>query len=66
MIRAVCAQLRRSRWAIGMALALVSVAAGGCDDTGNPFAISLQPFYTKTDLEADPGLIGTWKDAEGT
>ena len=65
MIRAVCAQLRKSRWAIGMALALVSVAAGGCDDTGNPFAISLQPFYTKMDLEADARLIGNWKDTDG-
>ena len=65
MTRAVCARLRKSKWAIGMVLALVSVAAGGCDDTGNPFAMSLQPFYTKTDLEADPGLVGTWGDKEG-
>ena len=65
MVRAVCAQLRKSRWAIGMVLALVSVAAGGCDDSGNPFAVSLQPFYTKTDLEADPGLVGSWGDKEG-
>lgn len=65
MMKERCGQPRRSRWAIGMALALVSVAAAGCDDTGNPFVVSLQPFYTKVDLEADPGLIGTWRDKEG-
>ena len=65
MIRQMEGWPRRDRWAIGMALVLVSVAASGCDDSGNPFAVSLQPFYTKVDLEADPGLIGTWRDKEG-
>jgi hypothetical protein len=65
MMKETCGQRRRGGWAIGVALALVSVAAAGCDDSGNPFAVSLQPFYTKVDLEADPGLIGTWKDKEG-
>lgn len=54
----------RRGWLIGLALALVSFAAAGCDDSGNPFVVSLQPFYTKVDLEADPGLIGSWKDKE--
>jgi len=50
---------------MGLALALISAAAAGCDDSGNPFVVSLQPFYTNADLEADPALIGTWKDKEG-
>jgi len=49
---------------MGIALALAGIAAAGCDDSGNPFVVSLQPFYTKLDLEADPGLTGTWKDKE--
>jgi hypothetical protein len=65
MMKETCGQPRRSGWAVGMALALVSLAAAGCDDSGNPFVVSLQPFYTKVDLEADPGLTGTWKDKEG-
>jgi len=48
-----------------MALALASFAATSCDDGGNPFVVSLQPFYTKVDLEADPGLTGSWTDKEG-
>ncbi len=58
-------QPRRGGWAMGMILALAGVAAAGCDDSGNPFVVSLQPFYTKVDLEADPGLTGTWRDKEG-
>jgi hypothetical protein len=65
MMKEPCGRPRRGRWAMGMALALVSVAAAGCDDSGNPFVVSLQPFYTKVDLEADPGLTGTWRDKEG-
>jgi hypothetical protein len=65
MMKDTCGQPRRGRWAIGIAFALVSVAAAGCDDGGNPFAVSLQPFYTKADLEADPRLVGTWRDKEG-
>lgn len=49
---------------MGMALALAGVAGAGCDDSGNPFVVSLQPFYTKVDLETDPGLTGTWRDKE--
>jgi hypothetical protein len=65
MIRPIWRSPGRGGWAIGMVLALVSVAAVGCDDTGNPFAMSIQPFYTKVDLEVDPGLTGTWEDKEG-
>ncbi len=50
---------------MGTALALAGFAAVGCDSGGNPFVMSLQPFYTKVDLEADPGLVGTWRDDEG-
>lgn len=56
---------RRGGWVFVVALALASFAADGCDDTGNPFVVSLHPFYTKLDLEADPGLTGSWKDKEG-
>jgi len=48
-----------------MALALAGFVAAGCDDSGNPFVVSLRPFYTKVDLEADPGLTGSWRDKEG-
>lgn len=65
MIRKILRSPRRRGWPIGMALALVSFAGGGCDDGGKPFAVSLQPFYTKVDLEADPVLAGTWKDKDG-
>jgi hypothetical protein len=56
---------RKGSWLIGMALTLLGFSAAGCDDSGNPFVVSLQPFYTKVDLEADPGLPGIWKDEEG-
>jgi hypothetical protein len=55
---------RKGSLLIGMALTLLGFSAAGCDDSGNPFAVSLQPFYTKVDLQADPGLIGSWKDKE--
>lgn len=64
-MRVTCGGARRRGWAITIVLAFVCVAAAGCDDSGNPFVVSLQPFYTKVDLEADPGLIGTWRDKEG-
>jgi hypothetical protein len=48
-----------------MALALAGFAAAGCDDAGNPFVVSLSPFYSKTDLQTDPRLPGTWKNEEG-
>jgi hypothetical protein len=65
MFREIWRLPRRGGWPISMALAVAGFAAAGCDDGGNPFAVSLQPFYTKMDLEADPGLSGTWKDEEG-
>jgi hypothetical protein len=65
MIRKICRWPRRGRWLMCLALALAGFAAAGCDDVGNPFVVSLRPFYTKLDLEADPRLIGTWRDPEG-
>jgi len=56
---------RQGGWVLGMALALAGFVAAGCDDAGNPFVVSLRPFYTKVDLEADPGLTGSWRDKEG-
>lgn len=56
---------RRSIWLIGAMLALTSVVASGCDSDGSPFVMSLEPFYTPVDLEADSRLQGTWKDKEG-
>jgi hypothetical protein len=56
---------RRGGWMFGVALALAGFAAAGCEDSGNPFVVSLSPFYSKTDLEANPGLAGTWRDKEG-
>lgn len=55
---------RRSIWLIGAVLALTSIPSG-CDSNGNPFVMSLEPFYTPVDLEADSRLKGTWKDKEG-
>src|SRR5207245_759536 len=46
-------------------MAVAGFVAAGCDDSGNPFVVSLRPFYTKVDLEADPGLTGSWRDKEG-
>ena len=50
--------------AFGMALVLACFIPAGCDDSVNPFAVSLQPFYTKTDLETDRRLPGTWIDKD--
>jgi hypothetical protein len=47
-----------------MALALATFIPAGCDDSGNPFAVSLQPFYTKADLETDNRLPGAWIDKD--
>lgn len=65
MIGKILGRPRPGRWVMGLALALAGFVAAGCDDAGNPFVVSLRPFYTKLDLEADPGLAGTWKDQEG-
>jgi hypothetical protein len=46
-------------------LALTSVVPSGCDSDGSPFVMSLEPFYTPVDLEADSRLQGTWKNKEG-
>ena len=56
---------RRWTWLIGATLALVSIVPTGCDSDGNPFVMSLQPFYTQVDLEADSRLNETWTDKEG-
>ena len=56
---------RRWTWLIGATLALVSIVPTGCDSDGNPFVMSLQPFYTQLDLEADSRLNETWTDKEG-
>jgi hypothetical protein len=65
MLREIGKLPRRGGWAIGVALALAGIAAAGCEDSGNPFVVSLQPFYTKVDLETDPILIGSWGDEGG-
>lgn len=64
MTKQQCRYSNRGKWAVAMALALASFIPAGCDDSGNPFAVSLQPFYTKADLETDPRLSGTWIDKE--
>ena len=43
-------------------LAFCCIALSGCDDDG--FVLSLQPFYTHSDLETDPHLTGAWIDSE--
>jgi hypothetical protein len=48
-----------------VALVLVGFTAAGCEDSGNPFVVSLHPFYMEVDLEAEPGLTGSWRDKEG-
>jgi hypothetical protein len=55
----------RWTWLLGTALALVTIVPTGCDSDGNPFVVSLQPFYSQLDLEADSRLNGTWSDDEG-
>jgi hypothetical protein len=55
----------RWSWPLGVALALGSIVATGCDSDGIPFVTSLQPFYTRLDLQADSRLTGTWSDKEG-
>lgn len=56
---------RRWSWLVMAALAAGSMVATGCDGDGAPFVVSLKPFYTQLDLEADPRLNGTWSDKEG-
>ena len=65
MIRQVWGWPHCGGWVLGLALALAGFAAAGCEDSGNPFVVSLHPFYTKVDLEPDPALIGNWRDKEG-
>jgi hypothetical protein len=56
---------RRWTWLIGATLALVSIVPTGCDSDGNPFVMSLEPFYTDVDLQSDSRLNETWTDKEG-
>ncbi len=65
MLRQSRGRPRRGGWMLGVALAITGFTAAGCDEGGNPFVVSLQPFYSKVDLEANPGLAGTWRDKEG-
>lgn len=44
---------------------LIGLLASGCDDGGNPFALSIHPLYTKLDLDFNPVLLGSWVDAQG-
>jgi hypothetical protein len=56
------------RWwkcALGAALATGSIVASGCEGDGPLFVMSLQPVYTRLDLETDSRLIGQWRDEEG-
>jgi hypothetical protein len=55
----------RWSWLLGATLTVGSLIATGCDSDGNPFVVSLQPFYTQLDLEADARLNGMWSDKEG-
>jgi hypothetical protein len=56
---------RRWTWLIGATLALVSIVPTACDSDGNPFVMSLEPFYTDVDLQSDSRLNETWTDKEG-
>ena len=60
-----CGRSRRARCVIGIAFVLAGIVQAGCEDGGGSFAVSLQPFYTKMDLETDSRLGGAWKDKEG-
>jgi hypothetical protein len=57
--------VRLWRWLMGVAVVLVSVVPSGCDSDGNPFVMSLEPFYLATDVEADSRLAGSWRDKDG-
>lgn len=46
-----------------MALALCCLGLGGCDG-GDGFALSVQPFYTQSDLDDDAELASSWTDKE--
>jgi hypothetical protein len=65
MFRKMLGWPHRAGWMFGMALALAGFAAAGCEDSGNPFVVSLSPFYSKPDLQTDLRLAGTWTDPEG-
>jgi len=53
------------KYVLGAALAAGSIVASGCDGEGALFVMSLQPVYTRIDLETDSRLIGQWRDEEG-
>lgn len=59
-----CRYSHWGKWAAGISLALASFIPVGCEDSVNPFAVSLQPFYTKADVETDLRLPGTWIDKD--
>lgn len=59
-----CGYSHWGKWAAGISLALASFVPAGCEDSVNPFVVSLQPFYTKADLETDRRLPGTWIDKD--
>jgi hypothetical protein len=65
MFRKMWGRPRRSGWVFGVTLVMAGIAAAGCDDGGNPFVVSLSPFYAKGDLQTDLRLAGTWTDPEG-
>jgi hypothetical protein len=44
---------------------LAGFAAAGCDNSESVFVVSLNPFYSQLDLEADSGWVGTWGDKDG-
>jgi hypothetical protein len=56
---------RRWNWVVTAALALGSVVPSGCESDGNPLVMSLKPFYTPVDVEADSRLEGRWSDRDG-
>ena len=58
-------RVQRWRWLMAAAVVLVSVVLSGCDSEGNPFLMSLAPFYLAADVEADSRLAGSWRDKDG-
>lgn len=49
---------------LAIVLAVGSLMMSACDDGGG-FVLSLQPYYTPTDLESDQALVGAWTTTEG-
>ena len=57
-----CRRVRRL--CLSLVLALSACWLAGCDSDPIGFALSLQPFFTDSDLQSDPLLVGSWTDAE--